>query len=167
MNRPDAAQIGTSHNWLIQPWYSQLFVDGDSPPSNANLYPEAAGVLSACEGSRLAIFTSSTGIEVRVCMESWTAEPRITDHHAEDGPDTATIDVPAGKITLWTEESVEFDLPEPGKYIVQVTGHNRESTEQALLRAQDRSRDFDDPQFQADLATLTGREFYVLRFWPA
>ncbi|MGI5165016.1 hypothetical protein ACQEU3_11735 [Spirillospora sp. CA-253888] len=160
-------RILASRDRLVSAWYSMLEVDGQAPPDPFASPPP--GGWAVCRGSKLLIRTGGEdNLLLRVRFESWTAEPVVGDDRSELDPVTCTLAVPAGAVTVSDGEVAAgaFALPAPGDYRVRVTAHGRDAA-RLYDEAATRSRDFDDPQFQADWALLNGRETYVLRFWPA
>jgi hypothetical protein len=79
------------------------------------------------------------------------------------------LHVPAGRITVSDSDSADplaFDLSGPGYYQVRVNAFHTDPR-QLYDDARKRSSDFDDPAFQTEVAKLTGRELWLLRFWTA
>lgn len=162
-----STSLMASHDWLVQPWYSQVEVNGADPPTDA--MPTAAPMSSsACEGTKLLLFTSGSDLAVHIRAESWTSEPLTGDPRLDIEAATWTLHIPAGRITVADSASADpwaFDLPAPGHYRVRVNAFNTD-TRQLADDAQKRSSDFDDPAYQTEVAKLTGRELWLLRLWP-
>ncbi|WP_433227375.1 hypothetical protein [Actinomadura formosensis] len=161
------ASLLASHDWLVQPWYSQVTITGADSLADRNLTAEPRSS-SACEGTTLAIFPSGSDLRIHLRAESWTAEPLTGDPRLDTDAVTWTLQVPAGQITVSDFESAApcaFELPGPGRYQVRVNAFHTD-TRKLYDDALTRSSDFDDPVFQNEVAMLTGRELWLLRLWP-
>ncbi|WP_067459782.1 hypothetical protein [Actinomadura macra] len=162
-----SAMMIATDDWLVLPWYSQVYVNGDDPPSDT--IPAAEPMSSsACEGSTLLIFPSGSDVEIRVRAESWTTEPLTGDPRFDLEAATWTLHCPAGKLTVSNGghgSSWSFPLPDPGSYQVRINAFHTD-TRQLYDQALERSTDSDDPAFQIEVAKLTGRELWLLRLWP-
>ncbi|GGV45822.1 hypothetical protein GCM10010182_82430 [Actinomadura cremea] len=163
------ASLLASHDWLVQPWYRQVTINGNDSLSDRNVTAEPLAS-SACEGATLAIFTSGSDLQIHLRAESWTDEPLTGDARLDHDAATWTLHVPAGQITVSDSESADphtFELPGgPGSYRVRVNAF-RTDTRKLYDDAVSRSSDFEDPAFQTEIAKLTGRELWLLRLWPA
>ncbi|KAB2344125.1 Lsr2 family DNA-binding protein [Actinomadura rudentiformis] len=164
-----AQELSRAHarDWLVNPWYGAVTIDGQGPPSDAVPGRPAQG-FTAYQGTKLVIFTGGEdNLRVRVRVESWSSEPPIADDHSEIGPETSELAAPSGLITISDGDASadQFELPSPGTYRARVTGHGQDAA-QLYREAVARSTDLNDPQFQAEWAQLHGREEYVIQLWP-
>ncbi|RKS68292.1 hypothetical protein BZB76_6553 [Actinomadura pelletieri DSM 43383] len=142
------------------------FEDEQTIGSSELLPDEGSWIGWGDHGLMISVITELPEKEVR--LEYWDGPPPNPDGH--EVTETSTVALPTGSIShSMLAGGIEhdiFQIPQ-GRYLVRVSAWDRQATADEYRQAGERS-DFDrtDPDFVAAYQRLTGKERYLIQFWP-